>query len=339
MIQHHPFPWRRLMRAALLLALAGGVTAEHARANPEGLPAAELEKQAYAMIVEARGSARAERYPEALNRLDDAVTLAEQLEDKLPLALALHNKGEVELLRGRPLDALKAYYRVLGVYRRLGHEAGAALARKRIGMLTRLVNKPEEPAAAPSQEKPAAKTPARLSPVDQAVERIRARLEAAGQKAPGEPSPAPGEALRTEEPPAPVESPVPGPATQPVEPPEPSVHVAQAQPRSAADNPREWAYVESLKRKIGGQTRYPAYARRTGQQGTVALVVAVSENGELAGVELSESSGFIVLDVEALRNVRESAPFGPVPARATPGPLTVRLAISYKLPAGSDGEP
>ena len=360
------------MRAVLLLALAVGVAADRARANPEeALPAPELEKQAYAKIVEARGSARAERYPEAVNRLDDAVSLAEQLENKLPLALALHNKGEVELLRGRPLDALKAYYRVLGVYRRLGHQAGVALVRKRIGMLTRLVRKPEKPAAAPSQAAPAAKTPDRPSLVDQAVERIRARVRSAGQKAAAAPPPAPVEARRTGEPPTPVEPlesvpttppedpaprtaatpneqsparvsdagaeepPAPAPATEP-QPPRASVQVARAEPPSASDNPRQWAYVESLKRKISGRSRYPAYARRTGQQGTVVLVLTVRENGELAGVEMSESSGFIVLDVEALRNVREAAPFGPVPARATPGPLTVRMTISYTLPAESD---
>lgn len=379
MIRHHPIPWRHLTRAVLLLALAVGVAADRARANPEeDLPAPELEKQAYAKIVEARGSARAERYPEAVNRLDDAVSLAEQLEDKLPLALALHNKGEVELLRGRPLDALKAYYRVLGIYRRLGHEAGATLVQKRIGMLTRLVKKPEKPAAAPSQAAPAAKAPERLSLVDQAVERIRARVRSAGQKAAEETPPTPVEARRTGEPPAPVEPPEPVPTTPPEDPapraaatsnetsneqsparvsdagteeprppapatepqpPRASVQVARAESPSASDNPRQWAYVESLKRKISGRSRYPAYARRTGQQGTVALAFTVRENGELAGVEMSESSGFIVLDVEALRNVREAAPFGPVPARATPGPLTVRMTISYTLPAESDPAP
>ncbi len=351
------------MRAALLLALAAGAAPDRARANPEALPAAELEKQAYAKIVEARGSARAERYPDALIRLDDAVTLAEQLDDKLPLALALHNKGEVELLRGRPLDALKSYYRVLGLYRKLGHQAGAARVQKRIGMLTRLVKKPAKPAAPPPQEAPAAETPDRLSSVDQAVERVRARIRSAGQKPPEVPAPL-VEARRTGEPPAPPgESPAPGPATPPEdpsarlpaappeqpparapaagtgEPPRPSVQVARAEPRSGAENPREWAYVESLKRKISARSRYPAYARRTGQQGAVALVLAVRENGELAGVELSESSGFIVLDVEALRNVRESAPFGPVPVRATPAPLTVRLTISYTLTAASGPAP
>jgi protein TonB len=103
------------------------------------------------------------------------------------------------------------------------------------------------------------------------------------------------------------------------------------------DTPGEGVYIESLTRKIRGNSRYPEYARRTGQGGTVELVFAVQENGDVENVKLLKSSGFIVLDVEALRNVRESAPFGSVPARADPGPLTVRLTFSYKLPDAPDG--
>lgn len=110
-----------------------------------------------------------------------------------------------------------------------------------------------------------------------------------------------------------------------------SIEVARTQPREAADSPRQWAYVESLKRKIGDNSRYPSYAKRTDQQGTVELAFTVQQNGELDSVELSKSSGFIVLDVETLRNVRESAPFDPLPTTGMPGPLIVRLMFKYKL--------
>ena len=307
------------MRLTLMLALAGGVAADRARAGHDAVHAADPEKQAYAKIVEARGSARVERYLEALNHLDDAVALAERLEGRLPLALALHNKGEVELLRGRPLDALKAYYRVLGVYTRLGHQGGVARVQRRIDTLTRLVRKPRGPAEPPAQGTPPAKTRDSLSPIDQAVERIRSRVRSGGQPAP------------EERPSTPVQ------AKSPEEPPPASVQVARTEPRAPSDSPRQWAYVETLKRKISGNSRYPDYAKRTGQQGIVDLVFAVQESGGIDDVRLSKSSGFIVLDVEALRNVRESAPFGPVPVSA--GPLTVRLTFSYKLPAASDGAP
>ena len=333
------------MRLTLMLALAAGVTADRARAGHDALHAADPEKQAYAKIVEARGSARAARYLEALNHLDDAVALAERLEGRLPLALALHNKGEVELLRGRPLDALKAYYRVLGVYTRLGHQGGVTRVQRRIDTLTRLVRKPRGPAEPPAQGTPPAKTRDSLSPIDQAVERIRSRVRSGGQPAPEERPSTPVQATPPEEsPPAPVqvrtpEEPAPAPVQvkSPEEPPPASVQVARTEPRAPSDSPRQWAYVETLKRKISGNSRYPDYAKRTGQQGIVDLVFAVQESGGIDDVRLSKSSGFIVLDVEALRNVRESAPFGPVPVSA--GPLTVRLTFSYKLPAASDGAP
>ncbi len=320
------------MRLTLMLALAGGVTADRARAGHDALHAADPEKQAYAKIVEARGSARAARYLEALSHLDDAVALAERLEGRLPLALALHNKGEVELLRGRPLDALKAYYRVLGVYTRLGHQGGVAMVQRRIDTLTRLVRKPRGPAEPPAQGTPPAKTRDSLSPIDQAVERIRSRVRSSGQPAPEERPSTPVQATPPEERPS-----VPVQVKSPEEPPPASVQVARTEPRAPSDSPRQWAYVETLKRKISGNSRYPDYAKRTGQQGIVDLVFAVQESGGIDDVRLSKSSGFIVLDVEALRNVRESAPFGPVPVSA--GPLTVRLTFSYKLPAASDGAP
>ena len=110
-----------------------------------------------------------------------------------------------------------------------------------------------------------------------------------------------------------------------------TIEIARTKPRQAVDSARQWAYVESLKRKIGDNSRYPSYAKRTDQQGTVELAFTVQQNGELDSVELSKSSGFIVLDVETLRNVRESAPFNPVPNTGMPGPLIVRLMFKYKL--------
>ena len=342
MNRHHPLPARLCIRLALTLALAGGSMAGLARGQ-DAPPPADLERQAYAKIVEARGSARAERYVEAVNQLDAAVALAEQLEAKLPLALAFHNKGEVEILRGRPLDALKAYHLSLRVYTRLGHQAGAAMVQKRIGTLTRFVRRPDRPAGVSPQGAAPGKEPDRLARIDRAVERIRSRLKGTGGRAPEEPP-------QTSVPPSPAEPPAPVPATpdreQPppvqtsrtAEPP-PSVEVARTEPQAVVDNPRRWAYVESLKRKIKDKSRYPAYAERKGQQGTVEVVFAVKEDGEVDSVELSRSSGFIVLDVEALRSVRESAPFGPVPATGTPGPLAVRLTFSYTLPAPPDEAP
>ncbi len=288
-----PFPGRRVRRLVLLLAwlLAGPAHAEQ-HAPSVG----EAAGQAFRKIVEARGQARAQRYPEALKQLDEAASLAEELEDRLPLALAFHNRGEVHLLRGELQDAWTDYHRALGVYAAMGHMVGAGLVQRRIGALSRLLEKSRGMAEAPVGARAGA-----LSPIDQAVERVRRRARAAGEAAESGP-----------------------------------VRVTWSEPAAAKDY-GEWAYVESLRRKIGSNTRYPDHARRTGQEGTVDVVFAVRRSGEVANLELSKSSGVILLDLEALRNVSESAPFDPVPdGVAAAAPLTVRLTLSYRLPAAPD---
>jgi TonB family protein len=303
MTHRHPFSGRLAWCFTLMLVW---LMAEPGYASQHAPSPHELREQAFEKIVEARGRARARHYLDALNQLDDAVSLAERMEDRLPLALALHNIAEIQLLRGAPRDALNAYYQVLGIYTALGHESGVGLVQRRIRTLSRLLSRAEKPPA--SEVKPVAPSEAqdRLSLVDQAVERVRQRIRSRGQDG------------RSVAPSGPTQ-------------------VTRAEPPTTVDTPGEGAYVEALTRKIGGNSRYPEYARRTGQGGTVELVFAVQENGDVENVKLLKSSGFIVLDVEALRNVRESAPFGSVPARADPGPLTVRLTFSYKLPDAPDG--
>ena len=259
--------------------------------------APDIGKQALARIMEARGSARAKRYVEALIQLNEAVSLARQAEDELPLALALHNMAEVRRLRGETLEALKAYHRVLEVYTRMGHAAGVELAQRQIRSLSTVFRLREDR----TRPEAAARPKAPLSPMEQAVERIR-------QQARG----------REDVPAA-------------------SVEVASPDPHPAGGNPRQRAYLESLRRKVRGNSRYPEFARRSGQQGTAAVVFTVREDGEVESLEILKSSGFTVLDVEALRNVRESAPFGPMPrGQAVPDPLTVRLTFRYRL-SDADG--
>lgn len=308
MIQRHPCGARLILMLAWLV-VAPAHASQHTSSAAQVQPAPEAREQALEKVVEARGHARARRYPEALDQLEDAISAAEGMEDKLPLALALHNMAEVQLLKGEVLDALKAYHRAWGVYTKLGNRAGAGIVQGRIGALSRLLRKPGEPAAPAAENVAPARTAERLSPIDEAVERIRLRKlsRSRGRETAGTAPPGPVRITRSE--------------VLPV------------------GNPMESAYVETLRRKLSGNSRYPDYARRTGQEGTVHMAFAVRKNGEVTNVELLKSSGFILLDVEALRNVRESAPFGPVPNGTAAGSLTVRLTFSYELPAAADGAP
>jgi protein TonB len=51
--------------------------------------------------------------------------------------------------------------------------------------------------------------------------------------------------------------------------------------------------------------RYPSIARRRAWQGTVVLELSVRADGTVAAVKLRESSGYDVLDQEAIRVARE----------------------------------
>ncbi len=57
--------------------------------------------------------------------------------------------------------------------------------------------------------------------------------------------------------------------------------------------------------KVNPPPRYPAAARRRGQQGTVVLSVHVDEHGRVSNLWLFESSGHISLDTAALQAVKD----------------------------------
>jgi periplasmic protein TonB len=77
---------------------------------------------------------------------------------------------------------------------------------------------------------------------------------------------------------------------------------------------------------IAGTTiapRYPAAARRRGQQGTVLLTVTVAADGSVSEALVTRSSGHAVLDEEAVRTVRQW--------RFAGGPGECEQAIEFRL--------
>src|SRR5690625_1872549 len=59
---------------------------------------------------------------------------------------------------------------------------------------------------------------------------------------------------------------------------------------------------------------YPEQARRQGLAGALVLSVDVLKDGSVNQIRLLKSSGYDVLDEAAIRIVRLSAPFAPLPA-------------------------
>ena len=84
---------------------------------------------------------------------------------------------------------------------------------------------------------------------------------------------------------------------------------------SAIDAPAGFdlaTYARGVRSRVESQKRYPARARRQGQQGTAVVRVVVAPNGRLRGAPvLASSSGSVLLDREALRMADAAAPFAP----------------------------
>jgi protein TonB len=74
-------------------------------------------------------------------------------------------------------------------------------------------------------------------------------------------------------------------------------------------------YLQSWSRKVEavGNLNYPEEARRDRLYGSLRMLVTIAPDGALMDVKILESSGHQVLDDAALRIVKMSAPFAPIP--------------------------
>ena len=139
---------------------------------------------------------------------------------------------------------------------------------------------------------------------------------------------------QTPRPPAPVTPPEteaePAPATRAAAPTRgegaaaPTVGLGGQQTRTV-DN--DAAYLADLRARIERQRRYPADARRRGDEGVATAAIVIAPDGSLASVSITGTSGSYSLDRMAKRMVSRAAPFPP-PPRA---PYRLNLPIVFSL--------
>ena len=105
------------------------------------------------------------------------------------------------------------------------------------------------------------------------------------------------------------------------------VVVAKAAPDSSLLD----SYGKQLSGLIAKYQRYPRGAQLRGWQGTTQVQISVSAEGRMVNVVILRSSGFEVLDDQALKMVRQAAPL-PQPPEALRGrEFTVMVPIVFKL--------
>ncbi|MEO8722487.1 MAG: energy transducer TonB [Sphingobium sp.] len=101
--------------------------------------------------------------------------------------------------------------------------------------------------------------------------------------------------------------------------------ILAAMPVSAsADSPNWNQQVGSV---VRANFSYPRSAEIRREQGRAILRVALSADGTISGVQLSQSSGSAILDREALRIVERIGRF-PIPPKGT---SVVTLPITWQL--------
>jgi protein TonB len=92
------------------------------------------------------------------------------------------------------------------------------------------------------------------------------------------------------------------------------------------------SYGSVLTDVIGKRKRYPRMAQLRGWQGTTELKVLVSSDGKLKDVTVAHSSGFDVLDQQAISMVGPAAPDMPQPRGRS-------LRSMYRWRSGPVGDP
>ena len=89
------------------------------------------------------------------------------------------------------------------------------------------------------------------------------------------------------------------------------------------------SYFARIKHQIERVWIYPLPAAQKGISGDLSLTFRISKDGNLMGVRLVEQSGHEILDVAALKAVKEAAPFYPFPKNIQRDKLTILANFVY----------
>jgi len=89
------------------------------------------------------------------------------------------------------------------------------------------------------------------------------------------------------------------------------------------------SYFARIKHQIERVWIYPSDAAQRGISGDLSLTFRISKDGNLMGVRLVDQSGYEILDVAALKAVKEAAPFYPFPKNIKREKITILANFVY----------
>lgn len=155
------------------------------------------------------------------------------------------------------------------------------------------------------------------------------------------PKPAPIEAYEPQPaPPEPVDEPYPPPvmsvapkieSTPPTFTAPPPPPPQPAGPSQADLDAARKGYADRLARAIAQHKQYPRVAQMRGWQGETIVDLKLDRNGAVLATKIERSSGFEVLDKQALEMVRKAAPFPAPPEILKSDVFNIQVPVSFKL--------
>lgn len=92
-----------------------------------------------------------------------------------------------------------------------------------------------------------------------------------------------------------------------------------------------FSYFRHLKELIEGVWVYPKVARERGIDGGVAIQFTIDIDGKLVEAKVLKSSGYFFLDDAALKALKDTSPFPPLPKRWEQDSITIAGSFTYFL--------
>ena len=90
-------------------------------------------------------------------------------------------------------------------------------------------------------------------------------------------------------------------------------------------------YQDMVKQRIEEARGYPSSAKRQGFEGKAYLKFVILSNGIAQEIRVLRSSGFKILDEEAITTIRRAEPFPPIPKGISTLQVQMEIAIVFKL--------
>ncbi len=183
---------------------------------------------------------------------------------------------------------------------------------------------PPPPVAPPAPEQPIKQEPIKPQPVKPLAKKIPTPVVEKSPEVQNEAEPPPPNIIAA--PPKP-EAPAPVVVPQPVEPIKPA---PPPPPRNVDYDSLSNQYAKLISREVAKYKQYPRIAQMRGWQGEAIIQILVDGTGKVLESKIQTSSGYEVLDKQAIKMITDAVlPLPPEALRIKP--ISILIPISFKL--------